>query len=128
MGFEWASKKADQGVATIYESQITLNKAASSHLDTAKKVLLGLNMNEHKVAIKPLSKEEVDLAIYPDDQMFNISISSSYARVSNKDFIRQILLVKDMDLSHNNSMKFDAVWSHEENALIIDLTKETEAI
>ena len=52
MSFVWVSKKPKDGVATLYESNITLNKAASSHFDHAYSVLLGLDEDGKKIGWK----------------------------------------------------------------------------
>jgi hypothetical protein len=55
MSYIWASKKPKDGVATLYESNITLNKSASAHFDHAFSVLLGLDTGSKKIAVKPIS-------------------------------------------------------------------------
>jgi len=121
MSFIWASKKPKDGVATLYESNITLNKAASSHFERAYNVLLGLDTDGKKIAVKPLSKEEVELGAIPEEKRHKITVKPSYARVCNKKFMKEIAQVANLDLANNNSFKFTAAWSREDSALIIDL-------
>jgi hypothetical protein len=58
MAFKWASKKPNEGIATIYDSNITLNKSASAHFDRAYNVLLGIDRDQKRIAIKPVTKQE----------------------------------------------------------------------
>ena len=123
MSFIWASKKPKDGVATLYESNITLNKAASSHFDHAYNVLLGLDKQSKRVAVKPISKEEFDIGAIPSEKRHKITVRSSYARVCNKKFLKEVASIAKLDLSDNNSYKFTAKWNSEEGILIIDLNQ-----
>jgi hypothetical protein len=126
MAFEWASKKPTDGVATLYESNITLNKVASSHFETAHKklILLGFDAKGKRIAIKPLSKEDLELGIFPEDKRHRITLKPSYARVSNKKFMKEVSDELGISLDANTSHKYKAIWSAEDQALVIDLMKE----
>lgn len=121
MSFIWASKKPNDGVATIYESNITLNKAASSHFEHAYNVLLGLDVAQQKVAIKPVSKEEFDIGAIPEEKRHKITVKPSYARVSNKKFIKELAETAGINLQEGQSFKFKTYWEKKENLLVIDL-------
>jgi hypothetical protein len=121
MSFVWTSKKPNDGVATFYESNITLNKAASSHFENAYNVLLGLDKESKKVALKPMTKEEVDIGAVAKEKRHRITVKSSYARVSNKKFIKEVADLANVELTDNNSVKFKAKWSKEDGFLVIDL-------
>ena len=128
MAFVWANKKPTDGVATLYETNITLNKVASTHFETAHKklILLGLDLEGRRIAIKPLSKEDIELGIIPEEKRHRITLKPSYARVSNKKFMKEIADALGLDFEMNNSHKFSAKWSKEESALIVDLSKEED--
>ncbi len=123
MSFVWVSKKPKEGIATLYESNITLNKSASSHFDHAFSVLLGLDSTSKKVAIKPISKEEDELGAIPEEKRHKITVKPSYARVCNKKFMKEVSNLIGVDLKDNNSFKFKTNWSKEDSALIIDLNQ-----
>ncbi len=123
MSFVWASKKPKEGVATLYESNITLNKSASSHFDHAYNVLLGLDISGKKVAVKPLSKDESQIGTIPSEKRHKITVKPSYARVCNKKFMREIAELASLDLADNKSFKFKTNWSKDDDALIIDLNQ-----
>jgi hypothetical protein len=128
MAFIWASKKPTDGVATLYESNITLNKVASSHFENAHKklILLGLDVPGKRIAIKPLSKDDIELGIIPEEKRHRITLKTSYGRVSNKKFIKDVADLLDLNFGNNSSHKFKAFWSKEDSALIIDLSMEEE--
>lgn len=121
MSFVWVSKKPKDGVATLYESNITLNKAASSHFERAYSVLLGLDEDGKKIAVKPITKEEFELGAIPEEKRHKITVKASYARVCNKKFMKEIASLLNIALGDNSSFKFQTRWSREESALIIDL-------
>jgi len=121
MSFVWASKKPRDGVATLYESNITLNKAASAHFERAYNVLLGYDSENERIAIKPLSKEDIDLGTIPDEKRHKITVRPSYSRVSNKKFMKEVSEQANLKLSNNRSYKFKATWSRPDSALIINL-------
>ncbi|MFW5888868.1 MAG: hypothetical protein ACOCUD_00655 [Bacillota bacterium] len=121
--FEWISRKKVDEVATIYETNITLNKSATSYLEKAYVVLLGLDKERHLIAIKPLRKGQTELEYVPKEQRHNITVRSSYSRISNKRFIQEISDLINLDFTKNNFYKFDAYWNDSEQALIIDLNK-----
>ena len=123
MSFVWASKKPSDGVATLYESNITLNKAASSHFDHAYNVLLGLDEESKRVAVKPISKEEFDIGAIPEEKRHKITVRSSYARVCNKKFLKEVSSLMNLDLSNNNSFKFVATWNSQDGFLVIELNQ-----
>lgn len=121
--FEWVSRKKVDEVATIYESNITLNKSATAYLEKAYIVMLGLDSDAKLIAIKPVRKGDTELEYIPEAQRHNITIKSSYSRISNKHFIEEIAEIMNLDFTNKNYYKFGAYWSDEQNSLIIDLNK-----
>ncbi|MFW5894540.1 MAG: hypothetical protein ACOCU0_01285 [Bacillota bacterium] len=128
MGFQWTSRKPNKGKATLYESNITLNKSASTHFEHAYNVLLGLDRETKRIAIKPVTKQEYERGIIPEEKRHKITVRSSYARVSNKRFMEEVATVANLDLHENNAIKFNTMWSDEDDALIIDLTQKGETL
>lgn len=128
VGFEWTSRKPNKGKATLYESNITLNKSASTHFEHAYSVLLGLDPDNKRIAIKPVTKQEYERGMIPEEKRHKITVRSSYARVSNKRFMEQVAAIADLELRENNAFKFDTTWSDEDDALIIDLNQKGETL
>lgn len=123
MAFEWTSRKPTEGIATLYASNITLNKSASSHFEHAYNVLLGLDRENKRIAIKPITKQEVERGAIPEEKRHKITVRPSYARVCNKKFIEEAAKAAMIDLKENNAVKFKTLWSPEHHALIIDLSE-----
>jgi hypothetical protein len=128
MSFVWTSKKPNEGVATLYESNITLNKSASSHFDHAYNVLLGIDHNLKRIAVKPVTKQEFERGAIPEEKRHKITVRPSYARVCNKKFMKEVALLADLDLNNNQAYKFKTLWSKNDNALIIDLNQPEEGL
>lgn len=121
--FEWVSRKKVDEIATIYESNITINKSATSYLEKAYIVLLGIDKEKKLIAIKPIRKDSTELEYISKEQRHNITIKSSYSRISNKRFIEEVSELIHLDFEEKNYYKFDAYWSESDQALIIDLNK-----
>ncbi|QWB99947.1 hypothetical protein KHQ88_07365 [Mycoplasmatota bacterium] len=121
--FEWISRKKVDEIATIYDSNITLNKSATTYLEKAYIVLLGIDKERKLIAIKPIRKGDTELEYTPKEQRHNITIKSSYSRISNKRFIEEIAEMIDLNFENNNYYKFSCYWSDSDQSLIIDLNK-----
>ena len=76
--------------------------------------------------VKSISKKEVDLGTNPEEKRHKITVKSSYARVSNKKFMKEIAQSTNLDLANGKSFKFKAVWSRPDSALVIDLNNKEE--
>jgi len=121
MNFTWASKKPLDEIATLYEANITLNKSATSYFENAYVVLLGLDRENRAIAVKPITKEEIKLGYVPESQQHNITVKSSYSRICNKLFLKDVAGLLKLEFGNNQSYKFRASWNEKEKALIIDL-------
>lgn len=128
MSFTWTSKKPNEGIATLYESNITLNKSASVHFDHAYNVLLGIDYDNKRLAVKPVSKQEYERGAIPEEKRHKITVRPSYARVCNKKFMKEVAELAQLDLNDNNAYKFKAMWSNQDHALIIDLNQPEEGL
>lgn len=124
MAFKWFSRNESEQIATIYDTNITLNKAASEHFETAYSVMLGYDREQKVVAIKPLSKEADNLGHIPEDKRYKISIWPSYARISNKLFISSISEDLNISFKKSEAHKFKCDWDREEKLLKICLNEE----
>lgn len=124
MSIIWFNEKTKDCVATIADSNITLNKPALTFVEHAYNVMLGLNLDEKKVYIKPITKERCFRGDLNEDELHNITIRSSYARISNKSFINEIKKILGVTTLDNATKKFSATWNENINGLVIDLDKE----
>jgi len=122
MDVQWFSK-SPKGVATIYNSNITLNTVAANHFKTAYKVIVGFSQEEKALIIKAITKEELDLGLYKDLETRDISIKPSYGRVTGKDMINRLIEFYPINFAAATLNKFECEWSQEEKALFIHLER-----
>jgi hypothetical protein len=120
MSFTWFHEKPKEVLVTLASGNITLNKQASLYFEHAYAVMLGVDSNSHTIAFKPLSKEVATSQAIPENQKYKITLKSSYARITNKAFMEEIMELSGLDLQ-NGPMKFPASWNDKEQVLIVDL-------
>lgn len=124
MSLVWFNDNLKDIFATLTNTQITLNKYGATYLESANKVLLGYDAENSKIVIKPLSKDEVIRGDIPETSLYNVSISASYARVTNKAFLSTVIDLFDLDLP-KEGFKYKTVWN-EKNKVLEVLLKERE--
>jgi hypothetical protein len=125
--FKWANRDQGPKFVTLYDSNITLNKGASVHFNSAYSVMLGLDEAGRRLAIRPLNKTEFERGDIPKEKMYRISIRSSYSRISNKTFMRDLGQFLALDFEHQKMFKFYCEWSESDKALIVDFNRPEEA-
>ncbi len=121
MNFKWIKNDIATPTVTIYESNLTLNKIACESFVDIRYVLLGIDEESKQIAIKPITKEEIDLGVYPSSQLHKISIGKSYGRISNKAFIRSIGELYNIDFATQNGVKYDATFNEQDKILVVQL-------
>lgn len=117
-------KKNKNCIATIYDTNITLNKHTCNLIENAYTVMLGIDYDNKHLFIKPLSKDIATRGDIPSTSQYNITIRSSYGRISNVDFIKEIKGILGVDSLKINPKKFNVEFQEVNNTLKIDLTKE----
>lgn len=103
---------------TLYTTNITLNSAAASYFNDVRWVMIGLDKDENLVAIKPVTKRELDLKLIPLEQLHKISIGKGYGRISNKAIMAEIAEMCQQSL---DGIKKGANFDDKQGMLIIDL-------
>lgn len=116
--FEWMQGNAYTMLVTVYPSNITLNNAAAMKFKDVRWVLIGFDDRNNRMAIKGISKEELDLNIVPKENLHKISIGKGYGRISNKTIVEQMKKRAHFDLENT---KIVATYDEKEKMLIIDL-------
>ena len=114
MNIVWFKDGSKPGLATLYESNITLNKAATKNFEGFDYVQLGIDYQSKKIVIKPCKNGERNA--------FKISVAPSYSRITNKEFMKEIM--KILDTSLTNALKYNAEWDDKENVLVINLKEK----
>ncbi len=121
MGFTWTTNDIATMTISIYETNITLNKAACKYFEDVNYVLLGFDEETDQIAVKPVSKDEIDNNIYPRDQLHRISLGKSYGRVTNKNFIENIARQYHFDFNKNQCYKYKGKYDIIHQMMIIQL-------
>lgn len=121
--FTWVKGNAYSLIATLYENNITLNQAAAAYFQDVRWVMIGIDHETKQIAIKPVTKREMDLKLVALDQLHKISVGKGYARISNKQMMEEIAKIIAQPLQ---AQKCDGTYDEQEGLLIIDLVKEQE--
>ena len=88
--FQWFSKNEKNAVATIYPTNITINKPGVDLLANSYTVMLRLDVSNYKIALHPISQDDYESKKYPEENTFVLSGGKSYVRVSSTDFVSKI--------------------------------------
>lgn len=126
MSIMWfdSENKNKNCIATIYDTNITLNKHASKLIENAYRVMLGLDYDKKILYIRALNKDTALRGNIALSSQYNISIKSSYARISNADFVREIKGILGVDSLKVSQKKFIVENQVGSDTLTIDLKKE----
>ena len=111
-------------IATIYDTNITLNKYACDLISNAYSVMLGIDYDNKLLFIKPLNKDIATRGDIPASSQYNITIRSSYGRISNVDFVKEIKGILGIESLKEEPKKFSVDYLDNNNTLKIDLKKE----
>lgn len=114
---EWWSAKDKRGQATLYTSNITLNKVASVPFEFAFRVQVGLDENKN-VIIEPLAKDRVERGDLDEYNLLEIKIKPSYSRICSTGLMNFIANSLGIVLS-NEPVRFETEWDEANNHLIV---------
>ncbi|HEY8444850.1 MAG TPA: hypothetical protein VIK94_01830 [Bacilli bacterium] len=123
MNIQWFSKES-QAIATIYETNITLNTVASTHFKNIYATLIGYDKTDDAIVIKAITKDEVTMGLYQEDELVPISIRPSYGRINSKSIINNINKYHPLDFTKKNYYKFLCDWVQEKRMLKVYLKRE----
>lgn len=121
MNFEWSTNDLAIMTLTVYETNLTLNKAACYYFEDVNYVLLGIDKEKKQIGIKPISKQEIDDHIYPTNQLHRISLGKSYGRISNKSFVYDLCQNFGFNFQANPYYKYKASYDVIHGVMIIQL-------
>ena len=116
--FEWVQGNAFSLLVTLYPGNITLNNSAASYFQDVRWVMVGLDKENKRLGIKPVTKREIDLNLVSMNNLIKISIGKGYARISNKLIIQE---VSDMIGKEVDGLKLPAEYDEKENMLIVEI-------
>ncbi len=118
MTYTWTEGNNFAQIATLYSNNITLNNSAAEHFKDIRWCLVGIDDVNNKMAIKPVTKREIDLNLVPVKNLHKVSIGKGYARISNKSIIEKVSVLLNQEITGN---KFSATFNDKENLLEVDL-------
>lgn len=114
---KWFNVKAKNGVASLYNNNITLNTTAMYPFDIAHKVQVGLS-EEGNIVIQPLTKAFIETGNLDESCLLKIERHKSFARISSVTLMKQIGDVLSIELS-KSPVQYETSWDSEENILTI---------
>ena len=88
--YQWIKGNVYKLIATLSDTCITLNNSAANHFADVRWCLIGIDSDELKLAIKPVSKTDIDLHLYSMEDLHKISMGNGYARISNKSLMQSV--------------------------------------
>lgn len=121
--FTWVKGNAYTPVATMYANNITLNQAAAALFQDVRWVMVGLDHENKRIAIRPVTKQEIERKQVMLQQLHKVSVGKGYARISNKQVMAEIAAMLQQPL---NGEKFEAAYDEASNLLMIELMKQRE--
>jgi len=123
MTVSWFSRADKESYATIYNTNISINKAGSNQIQSAYAALLGIDEDNKLIILKPISKDKAEDGTLDKDMIFTLSGGDSYTRVSSTDFVNEVAKITKCDYSEGKK-KYLCHFDSKEKVLIIDLKKE----
>ena len=115
--FNWITGNAEVLIVTLNEGNITLNQNSTAYFENSQYVLVGFS-DDYKLGIKPVSQRDVDLNIYPKEDLHKISLGKGYAKINNKSLCDYISKQIGVLL---NGIKLVAKYDTLEEVLVLDL-------
>ena len=116
--YEWIKGSVYHMIITLYPTNITLNSSIVSKLENIRWVMLGLDRDERKLAIKPITKREIDLKLVDMNQLHKVSIGNGYGRISNKAIMQEVAKLLNRDIT---GLKIEVEYDESENMIVADL-------
>lgn len=118
---KWFNVKPRNGVATLYDNNITLNTTAMDPFDIAYKVQVGLS-EEGNIIVKPLTKAFVESGELDENSLLKIEMRKSFARIASVSLMKQIGEALNIKLS-KSPIQYETSWDSVENILTIDISR-----
>lgn len=125
MNVEWFTNSKEM-IATIHDNNITFNTVATNYFKDIYSTIIGYNIDENILLIKPVTKDEVDSKNIASEDLHNVSVKPSYGRINGKSIIKKICNYYPIDFTKNKAYRYLCEWCHEEKLLKIYLTKEVK--
>lgn len=125
MDIQWFSKNL-QGIASIYETNITLNTVAASYFENSYSTRIGFDKSSNTLIIKSITKSEAEESGYKESDLHPISIKPSYGRINGKNIINNLCRLFPLDFNIKPIHKFYCEWDASKKYLKIYLDEEVK--
>lgn len=125
MNVEWFTNEKEK-IATIYETNITFNTVAANYFKNTYSTLIGFDLEENCLLVKPISKEEASIRNLSDDSLHAMSIKPSYGRINGKGLIKKLCYYFPIDFELSKAHRYMCEWNSTENLLKIYLKREVK--
>lgn len=121
--FTWIKGNSNTLILTLYPNNITLNSSAAIYFQNVRWCMIGIDHENLKLAIKPVTKEEIDMHLVDTEQLHKVSIGKGYGRISNKMVINEVSILLDRTI---DCIKIHAYYDETSNMLIANLKDEIQ--
>ena len=116
--FEWKKGNAYIATVTLSINYLTLNAVAASYFSNVRYCMLGHDKENEKLAIRPVTKDELDLKLVSLDKLYRISQGNGYSRIGCKALLSELKMFYNVNLDNT---KCSATFNEAENLLIVNL-------
>lgn len=127
MKIQWITKDDSLGAVTIYENNIRLSKKAADYFLDAFAIAIGVNLEDNKIVIKKINKEEAESNAIDKSRLYKINIKPSYGRITGKKMIDELKNIYNFDFTKQQAYKYSAKWNTGDKMLIVDVKEGNNA-
>ncbi len=123
---EFFDVKPTNGIASLYDSYITLNKNLANFLLDAYRVRVAVNKEERKIYLFKISKDYALSNEINPDSLLKVGISKTYARICSKQMMDFIKKAFNLQIDKKSFIRMSASYDDNDNAIVIDLNEVIE--
>ena len=111
----------DNGIASFYDSHITLNKPLLRHCDDTYRVRVGNDKDAKKLYLFLLNKDRALSGEFNESTLIKPSFSKTYFRLCSKQLMDYIFSDYGFKVEKNVPLKFKAYFDDVKKAIVIDM-------
>ena len=111
----------DTGIASFYDSHITLNKPMLRHCDDTYRVRVGNDNEAKKLYLFLLNKDRALSGEFNESTLIKPSFSKTYFRLCSKQLMDYIFNDYNLEIEKNVPLKFKASFDEGKKAIVIDM-------
>lgn len=121
---DWIKGTTYNMIVTVSSKYITLNNSAAARFSNYKWCMIGIDKSKKKLCIKPISKNDIDLHLYPLENLHKLNFGNGYIRISSKAMLLALQEVVEQPLDMN--IKYKAYYNDNEDMLIVELDRKED--